>query len=87
MIFGSNVQFSSGAQVNVVGHINIFEAVKKLYEHNPIPIVYASSAAVAGFHTDYSNSIDDETPHLPRTHYGVFKLANEGIAYNSQHSS
>jgi hypothetical protein len=50
-----------GAQVNVVGHVNVFEAVKRYSEANkdkPIKnIVYASSAAVSGAATDYKQSI------------------------------
>jgi len=50
-----------GAAVNVSGHINIFEASKRFSEANkdsPIQnIVYASSAAVTGFATDYSKPL------------------------------
>jgi nucleoside-diphosphate-sugar epimerase len=70
-----------GAQVNVIGHLNIFEAVKK-FEAEGLgkiqSLVYASSAAVAGSANDYSKPLEDDTPHNPRTHYGVFKIANEG---------
>jgi hypothetical protein len=40
----------------------------------------SNSAAVAGPANEYSTSIKDDTQHHPRTHYGVFKLANEGSA-------
>jgi len=56
----------SGALVNVVGTLNVFEAAKKLAIKQ---IVYASSAAVYGL------NYDD-----PTTHYGVFKRTNEGNA-------
>jgi len=71
-----------GAQVNVIGTLNIFEAVKKFRQDLQMdsPVVYTSSAAVTGFPSDYSSPLEDETPHRPRTHYGVFKLANEGNA-------
>lgn len=68
-----------GAQVNVLGTINVFEAVRKS-NGKVRGVVYASSAAVAGAATDYAGPIADEAHHLPRTHYGVFKLANEGNA-------
>ena len=56
----------SGALVNVVGTLNVFEAAKK---SSIKQIVYASSAAVYGL------NYDD-----PTTHYGVFKRTNEGNA-------
>ena len=65
---------SLGAAVNVVGTVNVFEAVK---ESGTIkgPVVFASS--VAAFAGD-----DDGTEPLGRaaTHYGVYKRANEGTA-------
>jgi nucleoside-diphosphate-sugar epimerase len=67
-----------GAMVNVAGTLHVFEAARKLPQ---IPhIVYASSAAVAGSAQDYKGKIKDSDHHIPRTHYGVFKLANEGNA-------
>jgi len=72
-----------GAKVNVVGTLNIFEAVRKLREKtkHTANIVYASSAAVSGDPKDYSNEpVLDNTPHTPMNHYGVFKIANEGNA-------
>ena len=57
-----------GAQVNVTGTVNVFEAVKRLGLETPI--AYASSAAV------YDRAGDV----APSTLYGVFKLANEGTA-------
>lgn len=65
-----------GAQVNVLGTLAILEAAAEV----GCRVVYASSAAVFG--------PDDEPtrPHAEfeagdaRTHYGVFKLANEGNA-------
>jgi nucleoside-diphosphate-sugar epimerase len=57
-----------GAQVNVTGTVNVFEAARR---HGlETPIAYASSAAVY----DRSGTI------APATLYGVFKLANEGTA-------
>jgi UDP-glucuronate 4-epimerase len=57
-----------GAQVNVVGTVNVFEAARR---HGlATPIAYASTAAV----------YDDRGDRSPRTLYGVFKLANEGTA-------
>jgi len=72
-----------GAKVNVVGTLNIFEAVRKLREKTKqqTNIIYASSAAVAGDPQKYGTApILDDTQHVPMNHYGVFKIANEGSA-------
>ena len=57
-----------GAQVNVTGTVNVFEAAKE--RGLGTPIAYASSAAV----------YDEHGVVAPRTHYGVYKLTNEGTA-------
>jgi UDP-glucuronate 4-epimerase len=64
-----------GAAVNVVGTANVFEAVRRRAERIP-GVVYASSAAVYG--PDDRGDEDERT--APGTHYGVYKLANEGTA-------
>jgi nucleoside-diphosphate-sugar epimerase len=57
-----------GAQVNVTGTVNVFETAKQ--RGLATPIAYASSAAV----------YDERGQVSPRTHYGIYKLANEGTA-------
>ena len=58
-----------GAKVNLLGSINVFEALKK----NKIKfLVYASSAGVFGQKDHYYP--------FPETHYGAYKLAVEGVA-------
>ena len=57
-----------GAQVNVTGTVNVFEAAKR--RDLGTTIAYASSAAVYDEHGEIA----------PRTLYGVYKLANEGTA-------
>jgi len=67
-----------GALVNVVGTVNVFEAVKgtPAAEH---PIAYSSSVAAY-------DALDDplarpgEPSGRPSSHYGVYKFANEGSA-------
>lgn len=67
-----------GAQVNVVGTVNVFEAVKRKGLHR---VVYASSAAVYGINAEYPEGpVAHDAPLRPRTHYGVYKQANEGTA-------
>lgn len=58
-----------GAEVNLIGTINAFEAAK---QHGMRRIAYASSAGVFG--------PDDGITPRPTTHYGAFKLACEGCA-------
>jgi nucleoside-diphosphate-sugar epimerase len=57
-----------GAQVNVTGTVNVFEAAKR--QGLDTTIAYASSAAVHNEHGEVA----------PRTLYGVYKVANEGTA-------
>jgi UDP-glucuronate 4-epimerase len=57
-----------GARVNVVGTVNVFEAAKR--SGLDTTIAYASTTAV--YNPD--GAID------PRSHYGVYKVANEGTA-------
>jgi nucleoside-diphosphate-sugar epimerase len=64
-----------GALVNVVGTVNVFEAVKR----RGLPgLAYASSAAV--YDRADGISVAEDADGRPVTHYGVHKLANEGTA-------
>ncbi|HVU11031.1 MAG TPA: SDR family oxidoreductase [Phototrophicaceae bacterium] len=67
-----------GAQVNVTGTVNIFEAARQ----NGIQhLTFASSMAVYGPASDYPPGLlAADAPMLPRTLYGVYKVADEGIA-------
>jgi len=64
-----------GARVNVVGTVNVLEAMHRAELTSTV--AYASSAAV----------YDAHGAHLPGTIYGVYKLANEGSArlYAQEH--
>ena len=69
-----------GAAVNVVGTVNVFEAVRRL--HLSTAIAYASSmAAYSAADVDPATGRleEDAEPH-PANHYGVYKVANEGNA-------
>lgn len=75
-----------GVKVNVLGTVNVFEAVRALAAQEkkpPVPVSYASSGAVLGPSQDYAAGAPlpaERDYHRPRTMYGVFKLANEGTA-------
>ena len=68
----------AGARVNVVGTVNLFEAARRLGLKS---LVYASTTAVYGTSEEYP---DEPLVHKallkPRSHYGVYKQANEGTA-------
>jgi nucleoside-diphosphate-sugar epimerase len=66
----------SGAFVNVIGTLNLFESAKAM---GAAQIVYASSAAVFGS-GDMAEPVTESAATEPATHYGVFKRANEGNA-------
>jgi nucleoside-diphosphate-sugar epimerase len=67
-----------GATVNVVGTLSVFEAAKACGLKR---VVYASTAAVFGPPGAYPPGPQpDAAPLLPATHYGVFKVCNEGNA-------
>jgi nucleoside-diphosphate-sugar epimerase len=70
---------SLGAAVNVVGTVNVFEAVKAAGGIAG-PIVYASSVAAYGA-PDGDDTVGEATPTgEASTLYGVYKRANEGTA-------
>lgn len=73
-----------GAEVNVVGTLAVFEAVR-LSGPQVRRLAYASSAAVYGppdlyYPNGRSTPLADGAPLAPTTHYGVFKCCNEGNA-------
>src|SRR5262249_33803811 len=70
-----------GAMVNVVGTVNVFEAVKARGDRMA-PVVYTSSIgmfAAEDSDPETGRLEVDARPH-PANHYGVHKLANEGNA-------
>lgn len=73
----------TGAFVNVIGTLNIFESAKAI---GSVRIVYASSAAVFGA-GGVGDPVAENAESQPATHYGVFKRTNEGNArvYFSDH--
>jgi UDP-glucuronate 4-epimerase len=67
-----------GAAVNVQGTVNIFEAAKSGGIRH---VVYASSTAVYGPRDRYPGGpLMHDAPLDPRSHYGVYKQANEATA-------
>ena len=69
-----------GALVNVVGTVNVFEAVRRRLPDGA-PLVYTSSIAVySASDTDDAGRLAEGVDGHPLTHYGVYKLANEGTA-------
>lgn len=69
-----------GAHVNVIGTLCVLEAVRQAGDQIK-RLVYASTAAVFGPPDKYpSTPLPDEVQLLPATHYGHFKVCNEGNA-------
>lgn len=70
-----------GALVNVVGTVNVFEAVKRRIDRMG-PLVYTSSMGTysAADMDPTTGRLEEGAEAHPTTHYGVYKLANEGTA-------
>jgi UDP-glucuronate 4-epimerase len=67
-----------GAQVNVTGTVNIFEAAR---QSGVRQVAYASSIAVYGPSDLYPPGLlAYDAPYAPQTLYGVYKVANEQTA-------
>jgi nucleoside-diphosphate-sugar epimerase len=67
-----------GAQVNVTGTVNVFEAAREVGVRH---VAYASSVAVYGPAEAYPpGPVPESAPPAPRTLYGVYKVANENTA-------
>ncbi len=64
-----------GAAVNVVGTVNVLEAVRRRQDRIA-HVVYASSIAVL----DYSDRLRSSMTALPGTAYGIYKQAGEQMA-------
>ncbi len=75
-----------GAMVNVVGTVNVFEAIRAAGGRAGLAL--ASSAAVFGKPDRHpAGVVADHSPLRPESFYGVYKAANEGTAsvYATQH--
>ncbi len=69
-----------GATVNVVGTLSVFEAIRTLGDQIK-RLLYASTAAVFGPPEKYpAGPLADDVKLFPATHYGHFKVCNEGNA-------
>jgi UDP-glucuronate 4-epimerase len=76
-----------GAMVNVVGTVNVFEAIRAA--GRPVGLAFASSAAVFGNAAGHqAGLVTDSSALQPDSFYGVYKAANEGTAkiYSAQHA-
>ncbi len=70
-----------GARVNVLGTVNVFEAVRRRADRMA-PLVYTGSIGMyAATDVDpVTGRLEAEAVPHPANHYGVYKLANEGTA-------
>jgi nucleoside-diphosphate-sugar epimerase len=70
-----------GAQVNVTGTVNVFEAVRRR-GGSMAPVVYTGSIGMftPGDVDPSTGRLEEDAVAHPGNHYGVYKLANEGTA-------
>jgi nucleoside-diphosphate-sugar epimerase len=70
-----------GAQVNVTGTVNVFEAVRRRGS-STAPVVYTGSIGMftLGDVDPATGRLEEDAVAHPGNHYGVYKLANEGTA-------
>jgi UDP-glucose 4-epimerase len=71
----SNEDWLGTHRTNLGGSITIFDAARSRDGSRPVPVVYASSAAVYG--NVQFMPIDEATPTVPLTAYGADKLGSE----------
>jgi UDP-glucose 4-epimerase len=71
----SNEDWLGTHRVNQTGSITVFDAARPRDGNAPIPVVYASSAAIYG--DAERTPIDETTPSRPLTAYGADKLGSE----------
>lgn len=71
----SNEEWSTTHLTNSAGTVNVMDAARTAKDGAPVPVVYASSAAVYGRSSDNPLRESDET--RPLTAYGADKLSNE----------
>lgn len=75
---GAEEDFALGYRVNLDGTRNVLEACRAL--PSPPRVVFASSIAVYG--GDLPAVIEDDTPTLPQTSYGIQKLIGEHLVHD-----
>lgn len=75
---GAEEDFDLGYRVNLDGTRNLLEACRAL--DIPPRLVFASSIAVYG--GDLPETIEDDTPPLPQTSYGIQKLVGEQLIHD-----
>lgn len=71
----SNEEWALTHRVNLTGTVNVFDAARSAKDGAPVPVVYASSAAVYGDNPAVPLSEDAEK--CPLTAYGADKLGCE----------
>jgi nucleoside-diphosphate-sugar epimerase len=77
-----------GARVNVLGTVNVFEAVRRRADRMAHVVYTGSIGMYAASDADpRTGRLEDDAVAHPANHYGVYKLANEGTArvYWSDH--
>ena len=69
----------TGGMIDMIGTLNVFEGARDAGRE--VRVVYASSSAVWGPEDSFEKrSLNEQDSLFAGTHYGVFKMANEGNA-------
>lgn len=71
----SNEEWALTHRVNLTGTVNVFDAARTARDGRPVPVVYASSAAVYGDNPDVP--LSETSAASPLTAYGADKLGCE----------
>ena len=79
----SNEEWGLTHRVNLTGTINVLDAAKSAADGKPVPVVYASSAAVYGDNPDVP--LPESAEKRPLTAYGADKLGSEQHARVAGH--
>lgn len=62
-------------RTNSAGTVNVFDCARRAANGQPVPVIYASSAAVYG--AGSGDPLHEDAPKAPLTAYGADKLSNE----------
>jgi UDP-glucose 4-epimerase len=71
----SNADWLGTHRVNVTGTVTVLETARRIGKTNPIPVIYASSAAVYG--AGLGRPLDESVMTIPLSAYGAGKLGSE----------
>jgi UDP-glucose 4-epimerase len=75
----SNEEWALTHRVNLTGAVNVFDAARKVNPASPVPVVYASSAAVYG--DNPAVPLTEDAEKRPLTAYGADNVPTTGFRF------